>query len=860
MARRAYNRRQVHKGRNAWNPPAIFSWSQWTSSLWTLLLLQGNEDRIVLNRAQENMLWRDIIRSDEAADAMTPDAALAAMAQSAMQLLGRFHAVPMLRRSSALTTDTQAFARWATEFLRRCERGRWLSASLLESELAQHVAAKHLELPSGIELVNFPEPQPSRRLLLESIDDAGTQVDVTSLAGGTDAVAFVSAVDEDQEFDTAAQWLRARMDANPDGEFALVTSVSNATAEKLYASLRDALAPESWHAAATPGKVPWECPPEERLASVGSMTALLDVLAWMRSGLSMDRITGVLLCSAFQAGPLDERAQFDVAVLHRETLLRPELDLRSVLHLSRREAYDALSHWLAALAKESDRIAAMPPRQSYATWTSTFRRVADVSGWTKAEGAHREKVDSLQRVFDLAATLDFSGTRVTFGEALEAVGRLTAEAAAWTNPDARLHMVSLAEAASLPLDGALVMQATEEALQPASRPHTLLDWNLQRASHMPGTDRNTDHAAAAATLEQILLTASTLCFSAHPEDSETAPRFAQRISQLAGQEFAPQGVVNLAASSEDDLTEVLLDEAPLPPLPARKVRGGARVLQLQAACGFQAFAEIRLGSRSMNSPTPGFDAAESGSVLHRVLDAFWADVKTQRTLRSMTELEREEAIRAAVDEGVSHRVRLRDEWDRQYLSVQKERMRRVLRRWLDLELERSPFVVQARESKAEVLVGPLELEVRLDRLDVLEDGGVVFIDYKTGASASPAAWEGDRPDQPQLPLYSLLAEPEELRGLAFAKIRAGKSMQWTGYAADETIFPRKGTPVHDLAYDAATWRSTLAALAARFAAGDSSVAPKSYADNCVRCAQRLLCRLDVAALTTTDDSEEPEDE
>ena len=52
-------------------------------------------------------------------------------------------------------------------------------------------------------------------------------------------------------------------------------------------------------------------------------------------------------------------------------------------------------------------------------------------------------------------------------------------------------------------------------------------------------------------------------------------------------------------------------------LPDRVIRGGATVLQLQAACGFRAFAEHRLGSTELESVELGMDALESGIVVHR---------------------------------------------------------------------------------------------------------------------------------------------------------------------------------------------------------------------------------------------------
>ena len=50
------------------------------------------------------------------------------------------------------------------------------------------------------------------------------------------------------------------------------------------------------------------------------------------------------------------------------------------------------------------------------------------------------------------------------------------------------------------------------------------------------------------------------------------------------------------------------------------IRGGARILQLQAACGFRAFAERRLWATELESVELGMDARESGTVVHKVLE------------------------------------------------------------------------------------------------------------------------------------------------------------------------------------------------------------------------------------------------
>jgi ATP-dependent helicase/nuclease subunit B len=147
--------------------------------------------------------------------------------------------------------------------------------------------------------------------------------------------------------------------------------------------------------------------------------------------------------------------------------------------------------------------------------------------------------------------------------------------------------------------------------------------------------------------------------------------------------------------------------------------------------------------------------------------------------------------------------------------------------------------------------------VRVDRIDSVGDG-VFFIDYKTGYDAHPKQWEGERPDDPQLPLYTLLPEAEELKGVAFARVRTGRDMKWMGYQAEDGILPasRSKGNVRELGPLVDEWRETLTRLAEDFASGKADVHPKSFEINCARCAQRLLCRLDPASLLGMVEEEE----
>jgi RecB family exonuclease len=303
------------------------------------------------------------------------------------------------------------------------------------------------------------------------------------------------------------------------------------------------------------------------------------------------------------------------------------------------------------------------------------------------------------------------------------------------------------------------------------------------------------------------------------------------------------------------------DSATLPPLPSPEIPGGASVLRLQAACGFRAFAEIRLRAASPQARELGLSAAERGSLAHRALEAFWSRTSSRAELSALSSADRHARIDEAVDTAflAFPLPSATEPWTAAFLSVQRDRLRRLLSSWLHHELQRGPFTVLSREAKDFVTVGPLRLEIRPDRIDQVDEGRVL-VDYKTGSSAHPANWMGDRPDDPQLPLYALLTPPEELKALLFARLRPGKDMKWMGLEADARILPpNRTTTVTDLSTSLGEWRTVLSSLAEDFASGHAEARPKNYPLNCRYCGQRLLCRLDPSTLldSSLEDVDDP---
>ena len=146
------------------------------------------------------------------------------------------------------------------------------------------------------------------------------------------------------------------------------------------------------------------------------------------------------------------------------------------------------------------------------------------------------------------------------------------------------------------------------------------------------------------------------------------------------------------------------------------------------------------------------------------------------------------------------------------------------------------------------MIGRLQLNARLDRVDESADGRRIVIDYKTG-NANAADMLGERPEEPQLPLYLVTAEPDAA-AVAFARVRTGK-IAYAGLARDGDLLPgikahvdtRHGEQYPQWLDLLAAWRRDLERLAGQFADGVSIVDPKRYPQTCQFCDMQPFCRI-----------------
>jgi probable DNA repair protein len=733
-------------------------------------------------------------------------------------------------------------------------------------------------LDGSLLLAGFEEFTPAQAAFIEALRTGRAQMTEVTLESPklspSARVSTVVATPRD-EIAFAARWLQqlfaARAPESPAPRIAVLLPQPEEDRAELESIFREILAPELQPIEADNSAAPWEFSAGARLLAQPMISDALAILRLAQGPLSIERL-GALLRSPF-IGISSEHlaaARFDANILRRGPYLLPELDMDGLTRLIRQQSRSTkTSAFAPSWLKAFDDVRAARLRssasRSFAEWSEVIRDLLRAANWpgdrapTPSEFSTAGAWDA---TLDLLATMDFHASRVSFATAVKTLEQLLQSV--HVSPPAAgapIQIMRPEEAEGTVFDAVVLLHATDEAWPEAVHLNPLLGWPLQQELGLPGADASQEADRAMKRAESLLRRSSRVLVLSAATDENGSLRPSPLLQQLNIASVPFEDLVPSVTSAPVVAEEILPDDVTLPSLPSPELRGGASVLKLQAACGFLAFAEMRLHSATVDPCELGLDAIERGNLVHRALENFWSATQSQAELRSLTSEERDRRLSNAIDAAFARLAAPSPGWSAAYIGLQRERLRRLLLRWLEVELQRGPFTVRRREERTTIPIGPLSLKVQPDRVDEVE-GGVVLVDYKTGHHAHSSDWLGDRPDDPQLPLYSLLTERNQLEALLFGRVRPGSEMKWQGLAANQTILP--STPRQkfvDLELRRSEWKTVLTKLAEDFAAGRADVDPKNIAVNCDGCPQRLLCRIDPTTFSgpAADDAEGEEE-
>jgi ATP-dependent helicase/nuclease subunit B len=850
--RLAYAAAQLARGKQVWTSPDALPLEGWL--IREVERHAARDDGAGLRRllcaAEEWLLFRQCT----------------AAATSGLELVDRASLAESLRRASALAAElgldlraVRAPAGTEADLLCAVDREvslrcRTLGAAPLSAALP---GLPCLGDARPVAFAGFLAPSPRLRSIIAARARHGFDSACPAAADPAAGVAprVMRPADEREELEQIADWCRQCLTAQPDARLLVQLPGSAGRRERLAALIRQAVDPRG----ALESPSAQDARPLLGLEG-GQPLATLSLVAHALAGLTLlagEALEIARLLEWLRApwwdepGPAD-RARLDVWLREQGRL---RLDLTALLGQLRRAP--------AALAEPARRLAARLSaaagriRQTDGTareWSESFKAVLDELGWPGARtrgSAEQQTLARFHELLDELGQLSAAARATPLGIAV----RWLTELATRTpyRPVDDDPAVTLSPAYADPVvryDGVWVAGLHAESFPQPVAPDPFLPLPAQVAAGWPAATAAGRLQEARSLLAAWRGSAAQLVLSApaRAEDIELLP------SPLL-EEWPPADSSGAHARAAVWLPEQLhrpglsrewCDGAGLAWGAQRPLPAGTRSLELQNQCPFRAYAELRLGSVELGVPEPGVAPDARGQLLHAALQQLWERLGDSRALQALAPEALDELLGACIERAAATLEATGGEAIARAAKAREcRRTARLIRRLLAIERQRAPFRVLHTEHEARLRLAGQELRLRIDRLDSLESGGTVILDYKSGRRVSPD-WYGERPSHPQLLAY-LAAVGEEVVAMATVNVTA-REVRFDGIAASGELLPKvagvkgeEGRSQQAWGPRVRQWRGLVERLAAAFAAGEAAVDPKPGA--CEYCHVAGICRV-----------------
>jgi len=848
---------QTREQNRAWESPKVLSFNAWINQLWLQAPMTSDLQRpLLLNQVQELAVWQEIIDASRWSGVLMQTTSLARTAIQANRTLAEWR-IPVARLREFSTDEAQALQSWVREFDQRCLKQHWLPSYRLADQLLV-LPEQAVEFPAEIRVYSSGELTPQQKSLLDCAADRGSRVHFVEPRIRPGKAVRVALPEREREYDSAAIWASQCLQKQNNSRIAIALVDRSRQLDEIKRSLNRVFYPDNLYPTISEARR-YDAGESLALDSEPIIDIALRILSQSHHRVDLFEFSAICRSNCLLGSEAEffARCQLDIK-------LRSLGELNPSLNYIASRIYDRESNsyridcpqFYERLVEWRRHIDALPASQNASDWANDFAKILGAIGWPGNYRTDSSKQKILDRWDDALAqlcVLDTVRDSMRQDEALSWLRRLVAEV---TAPVPRqtgiVHIISIDDAARLEFDRVWVCGLDNEQWPPTSRPNPLIPIALQREFQLPGASNALVTNAAQRTIDGIIQNTPEVIFS-HALGTED--RALGVSAFVSGLEEIPVSAFEKPAST---IAEQLLGSAqpevhhdPAVPLNAEAARGGTSILKNQAACPCRAFVTHRLVSAIPEEPQPGLDASERGTLIHAVMEIVWSRLISHSGLVSTEETELEHIVLDAVRTTLERFTRKKPETlTPRFREIELERLATLVMRWLHFEVGRPSFTVLHPEIERIIELGELKMKVFIDRIDQNDVGEHIIIDYKTGKT-SPSSWFGERPDEPQLPLYAI---SEKQRGnpiaaICFAQIRAPE-ISFNGIQQENEQLPgvtpwsKQKNAKEFESWEALlqSWQSTLEKLAAEFVAGNAPVDPKNLSV-CTYCDLPGVCRI-----------------
>jgi ATP-dependent helicase/nuclease subunit B len=844
--RHQYALAMVAAGQTVWESPTILPWQAWLTQSREEQDFNRGSKQLVLNTTQQRRLWQGVIEDSEHARDFLQINPVVQQAMHTYALCKSWH-IPIFPEGIYLNRDAIAFRAWVRQYEAQLDRQQWtdttgLAASLIVEQLKEQ----------GVVFYGFDLYTPEQMRLMERMGEAGIEVIRYTPPGRNQGVRHLQFADPLDEIRAAAAWAKQLVTSDSTVTVGIIVPDLNQRRQVIARILEQQFSPASLIGQASAATPLYAIAPGRPLSDYPLVHAAREILALGNRKHTVERLGG-LLRSVFIREAVSEqpaRAQLDAAL---RCSGEQQWQLKNLLRYCEQylKPYEQAPGFRQMLQQFLEASQNTPKRQTPGDWAGTFTAWLKIFGWPGECPPDSEQYQTLTAWRDALAELASLNNVMPacdYSTALSLLGKILSETRFQPESvETPIQICGLPGAAGMHYDYLWVTGINDQVWPEPARPNPFIPAVLQREAGLPGATAAIALAHTRSLATQLIASCGQMIFTYAAMQGE--------------QEYRPSPVLQAypveppTSLPEPDYKQLLLQSARIEtvedgdvPLTTEggKASGGSSILSDQAACPFRAFARHRLYAQGMAEVDIGLDPMVRGQLVHAVLQQVWQQLHDSTTLHQTAPAELQQLVSTVVADVVKQQASRQPEtFTRQFSLLESQRLTTLALDWLQRERSRAPFSVLAVEQNKQTSLSGLGLRLRIDRIDQLEDGRLVILDYKTG-NTKLSDWDGERLNAPQLPLYAICSDGE-VAALAWASLKKGQ-VGFTGLATTDELLPGvkaavdKDTGEDLFASRLHQWESILADLATEFVNGHADVSPKD-ATVCRHCDLHSLCRI-----------------
>jgi len=806
-----YGNQQIANEKSAWRTPAILAWSDWLA---TLLATAEHPQQlpIRINAFQSRLLWERCLRR-EISDPLLNIALLARQSSDAWSRLHEWLVSVQDCEDAAYGKDKQLFVRAAKNYQSILDHEDWIDHALLPTLVKELIEERRVVLPPRAMFVGFDRIVPQAQALLDTLEGAGCGIAIAKTTTVSASSSLHCYENSAAELRAAGAWARQALERSPQQGIAVVIANLEQDAPRYARLLKEGLLP-GWQYAGSRYEGAVNVSYGSKLATYPAIAIATLALRWLHSDLATPEVSTLLRTPVLGRPEIDGRSRLELKLRQMPDRAWSPQMLHDVATGNR--VTDDASDWLWRIRSLIDHRNAAPRRQSPAAWAELFDTVLNKLNWPGSgtlSSFEFQLVNRWRELLNDLARLELVTSTMTMAEAQGRLATLTRETV--YQPEAEgavVHLVGPLEAAGMQLDKLWVAGLSARNWPPPGRPLALVSRDLQRDRGMPDADPKDTLEYAHRVFARLMCSANEVVISYPKSEGDAEQTVAGLISEFDLEEkTGPADPHWHAARLRSVLPLTTLANEQVPAVSRNElVAGGALTIQRQLHEPFAAFVYGRLGVQLLRPISAGLAANIRGNLIHAALHQLYKERPGRDEIVAWDSEEVARRIDAALNTAFGPHARLADPLLKQLLSLEKNRVRDLMMRVIELDRSRDAFDIDSVETTVDAEINGIRLQLRYDRIDRHAAGGIIILDYKTGHPKRLLNRDKE-PNDIQLVVYACaINRPVEGIGLVNIDSRA----------VNIEIAGRTFTPAIDWDAALSRWRHEVNTAAGEIADGD----------------------------------------